>query len=206
VDDARQILQLAAEHRTPVSLRAGAANAVLGDMVRVEQAGLVIDGGEARFEPGSDWCVWFTFESSSYRFDASVLETGVMLPNRAQGGVLLGFIDGWSSEQAQHQTVTLRLFAPNGASLAVGEEDTHWVEATLDRIAFTLPANSPIAFVEGSVVRLELAALPRPAIGLGARVLRRTVSEGHFLYELAIESVSDPAAWREKLSQLETPA
>ena len=206
MDDARRILQLAAEHRTPISLRAGADNAVLGDMVRVEQAGLVIDGGEARFETGTDWCVWFTFESNSYRFDASVLETGVTLPNRAQGGVLLGFIDGWSSEQAQSQPVALRLFAPNGASFEVGEEDTHWVEAALDRIAFTLPASSPMAFVEGSAVRLEIAALPQPAIGLDGKVLRRTVSEGHFLYELSIESVSDPDAWREKISQLETPS
>ncbi len=171
-------------------------------MVRVEQAGLVIDGGDIRFEQGTDWCVWFTFDSRSYRFDASVLETGVALPNRAQGGVLLGFIDGWSSENAPGPQVAMRLFTPTGASFAFDEADTHWVEATLDRIAFTLPANNPMAFVEGTALRLELGADSQPTLNLGTRVLRRTISEGHCLYELAVDSVSDPESWREKLAQI----
>jgi hypothetical protein len=203
MDDARRVLQMAAEMRTPISLSTGDDRGVLAELVRVEPGGVVVDGGDNCFPTGTDWRGWFSFGGRSYRFTASVLELGAMLPNRTQSGVLLGYIDGWSSEQATTRSVTLTVFGPGGLPLPIGKDAARCVEASPKRLAFTLPADSPVAFVEGGTVQVEICLTEQAPIGLSACVVSRVETEGHALYALVIETVSDPQSWRSLLTTLE---
>lgn len=192
MDDPRRILQAASDARAAVEVLPRAGAVVRGQVVRVERGGVVLALGTSAPAAGTDVRVWLTVEGVAWTFEASVLRAGVPVPDRSQGGVLLGFIDGWrrATDGGAGRLVLLAL-PPTGGAVSLVEGEVRIVDLHPDEWVVSAPSGFHLVFVEGGSLRLRLGAPDRPPMEVGAEVRELTYSHGHLLYRLGIREVED---------------
>ncbi len=192
MDDPRRTLQAAADARVPVDALPRNGTVVRGQVVRVEKGGVVLSFGAGAPATGTDVRVWLTLDGVAWTFEASVLRTGVPVPDRSQGGVLLGFIDGWrrASEGAGGRLV-LEALPPTGGAVSLVQGEVRIVELHPDEWVISAPSGFPLVFVEGGALRLRLGAPDGPPMEVGADVKELSYGHGHLLYRLAIREIED---------------
>ena len=93
MSDPRELLEQAAESRQTLQLRSKDGEWVSGRVLRIERAGIVVALETPSFSNGEDVRAWITLEGQSYTFSASVLRSGVPIPDRSGAGLLLGYLD-----------------------------------------------------------------------------------------------------------------
>jgi len=192
-DDPRELLDEAARRRLSCQVmpRAGAWSAA--QLVRVDRAGVVLTAPGLRLSGGEDLRVWFKLDEQVYSFEGSVLRAGVPVPERTNDGVLLGFIEDFRRERAEHTTgeATLRavILPPQGRGLELVGGVARLVEVGLEGLSFSVPQSEPLKFVEGGRVRVLVAAPDEPEHHADARVERLAVDGQLVLYRLVFEGV-----------------
>jgi hypothetical protein len=202
MEDPRRILEAAAESRLAVEVLPRGAAVMRGTFVRVERGGVVLAVAGSPPAAGTDLRCWLSVEGESWTFEASVLRSGVPVPDRGQGGVLLGFIDGWRKTEAGGGHLVLEALPPNGGPVSLTEGEVRLVDLHPEEWLVTVPSGFPLVFVEGGAVRLRLGAPGRAPMEVGAEVRELTRSHGHLLYRLGIVAVEDQQRYAEIVAAL----
>lgn len=196
MDDPRRTLQAAADARVTVDVlpRNGAAGR--GQIVRVERGGVVLSLAGAAPAAGTDLRVWLTVDGVAWTFEASVLRAGVSVPDRSQGGVLLGFIDGWRrATEGVGGRVVLEALPPTGGAVSLTQGEVRIVDLHPDEWVVSAPSGFHLVFVEGGALRLRLGSPEGPPMEVGAEVRELSYGHGHLLYRLGILEIGDPARY-----------
>lgn len=169
-------------------------------VLRVERGGVVLRTLGPPLEGGADVRCWVRVDGVPYTFEASVLRSGVPIPDRSQAGVLLGFLDGWRRADDGRGGLVLEALPANGRPVDLLDGEARLVDLHPDEWTLTAPTRFTLVFVEGSAVRLRLGLPDRAPLEVGARVRRLSRGDGHLLYGLSIERVEDPARYGELLA------
>jgi hypothetical protein len=200
MDDPRRVLETAAEARAPCEIlpRRGAWRR--GVVVRVERGGVVLSLEGAAPDAGADLRCWLSVGGTPWTFEASVLRSGVPVPDRSQGGVLLGFIDQFRRADGGGGGLVLEVVPPTGGPIGLLAGAVQIVELLPDEWTVGASNRFPLVFVQGGGVRLRVGLPDRAPLELAARVRHHTAGEGHVLYRLSIEEVEDPERYGETLA------
>ena len=202
MDDPRRILDAAAESRTAVEVLPRGASVLRGQLVRVERGGVVLAVAGSAPAAGTDLRCWLTVEGQSWTFEASVLRSGVSVPDRGQGGVLLGFIDGWRKTEVGGGQLLLEALPPTGGPVSLTQGEVRLVDLHPDEWLVSAPSGFSLVFVEGGALRLRLGVPGRAPMEVGAEVRELTRSHGHLLYRLGITAVEDQQRYGEIVAAL----
>ncbi len=202
MDDPRRILEAAAESRCAVEVLPRGAAVMRGQVVRVERGGLVLSVSGSPPSAGTDLRCWLSVEGESWTFEASVLRSGVAVPDRSQGGVLLGFIDGWRKSEAGAGGLVLEALPPTGGPVSLTQGEVRLVDLHPDEWLVSAPSAFPLVFVEGGALRLRLGVPDRAPMEVGAEVRELTRSHGHLLYRFGITAVENPERYGEIVAAL----
>ena len=193
--DPRRILQEAAEQRSSCDLYNRGGGWSKGRIVRVEPGGVVMVAPGLR--SGSDIRCWLSVNGLAYTFSASVLRTGVLVPDRSQDGVMLGFIDDFKRAERQVSNLLLEAIPATGGPVSLLSGDVRIVDLTPQEWTVTTASAFPLVFVEQGGLRLRIGLPDSPPMDLSARVHALSRGDGHLLYALRIEQVGDPVRYRE---------
>ena len=129
--------------------------------------------------------------------------TSTAIPDRSQDGLLLGFIDRWTEGPAAATSDrTVDLLPSAGPPVPLLAPPAQLVELSLDGLAFTVPADFKLIFVENGVVGVRLGAPGLAAVEVAARVQTLAPGEGYLLYGLTFVEVHDPEAHRRVIEAL----
>lgn len=202
MDDPQRILEAAAEARAPVNVLPKGGGTLEGQIVRVERGGVVLALSGSPPPAGADVRVWLTTEAGCWTFEASVLRSGVPIPDRSQGGVLLGFIDSFRRSDGAGAGVVLEALPPTGGAVSLVDGAVRIVDLDPQEWTVSAPSGFPLVFVEGGGLRLRLGAPTGPPMEVGAEVRELTQSHGHILYRLAITEVQDAERYARIVSEL----
>jgi hypothetical protein len=191
--DPRRLLDDAAQQRAVCRVLPRSGAAETGRLVRVERGGLILTVPSRRFTGGEDVRVWVTVNDRSWVFEASVIRTGVPVPDRSQHGLLLGFIDKFRevAHDAGEAGRLLELLPPGGAAISLLEPPARLVHLDLSQLAFTMPSSYKLVFVHSGRVRLRIGLGELGVVEGTARVRSLASEEGWLLYELGLENVDD---------------
>ena len=206
MEDPRRILEQAAERRVPCEILPRSGGWSRGQIVRVEPGGVVVHAPNLRLSGGEDVRCWFSLDSTPRSFEASVIRTGVAVPDRSQFGVLLGFIDGWTvggQPTSSDHGLDLRIVPPNGPGISLIHGPGRLVELSVDGLSFTLPADHILVFVEGAGTRLSFGTPGEPVQEVEARVRSVLAGETHMLYHVEVTGIDDPEAYRRVVDALQ---
>ncbi len=197
--DPRRLLDDAAQQRAACRVLPRAGAAETGRLVRVERGGIIITVPSRRFTGGEDVRVWVQVDDRAWIFEASVLRTGVPVPDRSQHGLLLGFIDKFREAAAPESDDgrVLELVPPGGAAISLLDGPARLVHLDLHQLAFTMPSSFKLVFVHSGTVRLRFGMGGLGRVEATARVRTLTPEEGWLLYELALENVDDAQLHRQ---------
>lgn len=171
-------------------------------MVRVERGGVVVLVPGGGMPQGQDVRVWLTLDGQPWTFEASVLRSGIPVPDRSQDGVLLGFIDGWQRADRVHSGLVLEVIPSNGGPVSLLEGSVRIVELAPGEWTVTAPTSFGLVFVERGTVRLRLGLPGQAPMEVGARIHQLSRGEGHLLYGLHIQDVEDPERYADLLTGL----
>ncbi len=204
MEDPRRILEQAAERRVACEILPRSGGWSRGQVVRVEPGGVVVHAPELRLAGGEDVRCWFSLEGTPRSFEASVIRTGVPVPDRSQHGVLLGFIDGWTvGEQlgaaGGDHGLDLGILPPNGPDISLIHGPGRLVELSVDSLSFSLPSDHILVFVQGAGTRLRFAMPGEPEQLVDARVRSVVSGETHMLYHVDVLGIEDPERYRQAL-------
>jgi hypothetical protein len=207
VVDPRRVLETAAEARASCEVlpRAGVPTATpdsgggspwtTGQVVRVERGGVVLRLA-ATVASGADVRVWMTVAGQPWTFEASVLRTGVPVPDRSQNGVLLGFIDGFRPAETHVGALILEVLPHNGGPVSLVSGAARVVDLSPTEWTISTPRDFGLVFVAGGEVRLRIGLPDRAPMELGARVEALRPGDGHLLYAFRIATVEDSERYR----------
>ncbi len=195
--DPRRALEEAAQERLDCELFVRGGGVVQGTFSRVERGGVVVTVRGGAVPAGSDVRVWYAAGGRACSFVASVLRTGVPVPDRSQNGLLLGFIDQWRDRPVTGERGReLALVPPSGPPISLLDPPVRLLQLGLDGLSFTVPADYTLVFVEQAGFELRLSAAGHePARVHG--IVRTLVREaGHMLYEVRFADADDPERLR----------
>ena len=192
--DPRRILQEAATQRIACEILSRGGECVRGVMVRVERGGVVFTVPDRRFVGGEDVRVWFSMDGQPYTFEASVIRSGVPVPDRTQDGLLVGFIDRWIEGGAGAAPVgrVVAVLPPNGPPISLLEPPARLVEVTLTGLSFVVPLAFKLVFVENGALTIRLGIPEAQPEEVVAQVRSLAQGDDYLLYHLHIQTVSDP--------------
>lgn len=206
MEDPRRILEQAAERRVACEILPRSGGWSRGQVVRVEPGGVVVHAPDLRLTGGEDVRCWFTLDTTPRSFEASVIRTGVPVPDRSQYGVLLGFIDGWTAGEpppTSDHGLDLCILPPNGPGISLVRGPGRVVELSVGGLSFTLPSDHIMVFVEGAGTTLRFTMPGEEGQEVGARVRSVLAGESHMLYHLEIVGIEDPEAYRHVVHALQ---
>lgn len=202
MDDPRRLLETAAEQRLACEVLPRRGTWRRAQVIRVEKGGLVLRLVGDAPAAGTDVRCWIRIDGVPYRFEASVLRVGVPVPDRSQGGVLLGFLDGWQRADQGSGALVLEVVPPNGSPVSLVDGEARIVDLSPAEWTVSTPSRFTLVFVEQGAVRLRLGAPDRAPMEVRARVHRLAHADGHLLYALHIEDVGDPTTYQELVDVL----
>lgn len=196
--DPRRILQEAATRRVGCEILSRGGECVHGTLVRVERGGIVLTTPDRRFVGGEDVRIWMSMDGQPYTFEASVIRTGVPIPDRTHDGLLIGFIDQWAEGVAggASEERLVEVLPPNGPPISLLAPPAQLVEVTLSGLSFVVPLAFKLVFVESGAQRVRLGIKDVPIQEVTARVRALAQGEDYLLYHLTIEDVPDQDVYR----------
>lgn len=197
MDDPRRLLETAAEERTACEVLPRAGVWARGTVIRVERGGLVLLMSGATPAAGTDVRCWLTVAGQPWTFEASVLRAGVPVPDRSQGGILLGFVDGFRKADRVGGAVRLEALPATGGPVSLVEGAVRIVDLHPQEWTVSAPNDFRLVFAHGGTIRLRLGLPDRAPMEVDARVSTLSRGDGHLLYGLSIEAVEDGERYRE---------
>ena len=198
--DPRRILEEAAQHRQACEIQVRGEGWIRGQIIRVERGGLVVTAADRRFVGGEDARIWLAVESKYYTFQASVIRSGVPVPERSQNGLLLGFIDNWAESESRSPESKpesssgqmVELVPSNGPAISLLQDPVRLVDLAIDGLSFSVPDDFKLIFVESGSITIRMGLTGSDAVEVHARVADLSAGEGYRLYGLRFEGVDDP--------------
>lgn len=204
-EDPRTILDDAARRRLPCQILPRGGEWSEGHFVRVDKAGVVLVAPDAQLSGGEDVRVWFSLEKAPRSFEASVLRAGVPVPDRSQDGLMLGFIDGWKTEEAPvgaGAETHLKILPVNGQGLNLIGGEARLVEISTSEMAFVVPQHIALKFVEGGTVSIHYKE-GGAEHAVSGTVQKIAPGDGHFLYALRFDTVENEKGHLEAVEALQ---
>jgi hypothetical protein len=172
----------------------------------VEAGGVVLLAPGLRLAGGEDLRCWFSLDGMARSFEASVIRTGVAVPDRSQFGVLLGFIDGWridAEDASAGHGLDLLILPPNGPGISLVHGPGRLMELGVEGLSFTLPAANTLVFVQGGRTRLHLCCPGEPDQEVEARIRSTHAGDARLLYHVEFLGLQDPGAFRRLVHALQ---
>ena len=205
--DPRRILEEAAQSRQACEIQVRGEGWIRGQIVRVERSGLVVTAQDRRFVGGEDLRVWLSLNAKYYTFHASVIRSGVPVPERSQDGLLLGFIDNWTVSDTDAQSHSpaghvVELVPATGPAISLLDDPVRLVELAIDGLSFSVPDDFKLIFVESGSITVRLAVSGVAPVDIQARVGDLSAGEGYRLYGLYFEGVVDGERHRSLVDKL----
>lgn len=203
--DPRQVLDRAAQTRTRCHLLTRGAKVVSGAVVRVERDGVVVAVPKRAVTVGADVSVQLAVDGTAWRFEAAVLRGRVPVPDRAEEGVLLGYIGRFQRDADAAATVGGRrvdVLPAVGRGVSLLRPPARLMRLDLTGCTFTVPAGSPLVFVENAEMQAVLADPSAGRAVASARVDSLHRVDGALVYELSWVDVDDPDRLRVLVSVL----
>lgn len=196
--DPRRILQEAAGRRIGCELLSRDGECTQGIIVRVERGGVVLTTPTKRFVGGEDVRVWLSMDGQPYTFEASIIRTGVPVPDRTQDGLLIGFIDRWKecADAPAAEGRLVEMVPPNGPAVSLLKPPVRLVEVKPAGLSFVVPLNFTLVFVESGTQRIRLGISGVPILEVSAKVRALAQGDDYLLYHLSIEDVPDQDLYR----------
>lgn len=192
--DPRTTLDNAAQQRLTCQVMPVGGVWTDGVFVRVDKAGVVVVAPGIGLKGGEDVRVWFSVDETSCSFEASVLRSGVPVPDRSQDGLMLGFIDGWKEQQEVNfkldRALELVIIPANGRGLDLVGGDCKLVDISASELTFTVASGVALKFLEGGEVGVQLVVDGASLMASGV-VKKLAPTAGHFLYGLEFIDVQD---------------
>jgi hypothetical protein len=188
----KALLDEAGKQRAPCRVRARKGAWMSGVVVRVERAGIILMLQDAPFHGGEDVRVWFSLDGRSYTFEASILRTGVPVPDRGRGGLLIGLVEDFREAQQEPTAADLAIevLPPSGRGIELLAGTGQLVDLSIEGLSFVVPSEVALKFVAGGTVRVRFSGHGAPHLVTG-RIRELAPGEGHFLYELPFSEVED---------------
>ena len=131
------------------------------------------------------------------------------VPERSQDGLLLGFIDNWTTAESKGTTTRtvptghkVELVPANGPAISLLDDPVRLVELAIDGLSFSVPDDFKLIFVESGAITVRLAVPGVQAVDIQARVGDLSAGEGYRLYGLYFEGVEDGDRHRSLVDQL----
>lgn len=202
MSDPRRVLEQAAELRAAVELLPRKGTFARGTIIRMERGGVVVTVAGEVPAAGTDVRAWLTVAGAAYTFEASVLRVGVPVPDRSQGGVLLGFVDGFRRAEPHGDALVLEALPPKGRPVPLLAGDVRLVDLHPDEWTVSAPSDFRLVFAEKGLLRLRLGAGNRAPMEVGATVSEVRRGDAHLLYHLQIRDVEDPERYRDTVAAL----
>lgn len=207
--DPRSLLEEAARNRRPCHLRSRNGTWQPATFVRVDRAGVVVVSDGA-FQGGEDVRAWFVLDDVPWTFEASVLRSGVPVPDRTRRGLLLGFIDGFARGAPEGAQVTpadggrwrLEVRPARGRGLELTGGPVRLVDLGVRELTFAVPRDVVLKFVVGGRVRLRFTSPESSVHECEARVREVTAGDSHYLYALEVDAVGDERRHLEAIEAL----
>jgi hypothetical protein len=166
----------------------------------VEKGGVVMVAPDLR--SGADVQCWLTVDGVAYSFEASVLRTGVPVPDRSQDGVMLGFLDAWRRAARPPSGLVVEVLPATGGPVSLLHSEARIVELGSQEWTITTPSHFALVLVQHGQVRLRIALPDQSPMEIGARVMTMSHGDGHLLYALQITQVDDPHRYQQMLTGL----
>ena len=195
MSDPRRILKRASEQRVSVDFLPKGGTRTTGTIISVEHGSIVASLEDRNVFSGVEIKCWFKVDGKEYSFEASVIRTGVPVPNRSQNGVMFGYIDQWR-QGAQDTSLQIEVLLPNGPALRIDKKPSRLVELSLKELTFVVPSNFPLVFAHQGAVNLRMRSDQRTVL-LKARVKDLIQKEGVVFYVFSFEAVDDSDRLRE---------
>ena len=192
--DPRRIFENAVKARSRCEILPRTGGIVRAWLVRVERGGVVVNAPARRFLGGEEVRIWLPVGDRAYTFEASIIRSGVPVPDRSQDGLLLGFIDRFQLEGTplEHANPQIELMPGNGRPIALLDAAAKLIHLDLTGMIFTLPSRFKLIFVAGSVVKLRLSAPGQHPVLATGRIRAVAPERTARLYDLTFESVDSP--------------
>ncbi|MCP4808619.1 MAG: hypothetical protein GY913_08335 [Proteobacteria bacterium] len=193
----KAILDEAARQRCGCQLRVRRGSWTPGAFVRVDNSGVILKAEGLTLHGGEDVHVWFQHEGRTCTFDASVLRTGVPIPDRSSNGLLLGFIDSFvdgTDERPETDggpELALEVLPPNGRGIDLFGPGCQIMVLGVDELTFSISRDQALKFVEGGRIRVRFRGVGEDLVATG-RVQALSASDGHYLYGVHFEAVENP--------------
>jgi len=203
--DPRRVLEDAALHRAECEILLQKGGLVRGTLVRVEKGGVVLTHNEAgEFIGGEDVRIWLHHDGAAYGFNASVIRSGVPVPDRGYGGILLGFIDNWTEakDQAVADGRRIELVPPSGQPVSISCAPARLVRLAVDGLSFTLPTDFKMVFVQQGAFQVRLVLPGEEPVLVQVQVQTVSPNEDFLLYDLSFEGIPDADSHRMAISRL----
>jgi hypothetical protein len=200
MDDPRRILERAAEARAAVEVvpRGGAWSRAT--VVRVERGGIVLSFQGSSPAAGTDLRCWIRVDGQAFTFEASVLRAAVPVPDRTQGGALLGFLDGFRRANPARGGLTIEALPATGGAVNLVDGLVRVVEVDPRTWSVAAPAEFSLVFAHQGRLRLRFGTDDRAPMEVEAVVSSVSRGESEIFYGLTIGGVED----RERYAELIT--
>ncbi len=198
MSDPRALLEQAAQGRQTLQLRSKDGEWVSGRVLRIERAGIVVALETPSFSSGEDLRAWITLDGKSYTFSASVLRSGVPIPDRSGAGLLLGYLDEFQADTPApasprtKNSAQIEVLPAKGRGLRLLGSDVRIVDLSVTQLAFAVPQRIALKFVQGGKVRVRFTPEGEDPYLVDAEIRRLVAGEGHYLYGLHFDGVQDP--------------
>ena len=193
--DPRRCLEDAASLRLVCEVLSRCGRCAQGKFLRVERGGAVLSISEGAFTGGEDIRVWFSMEGRQYTFEASVIRVGVPIPDRTQDGLLIGFIDRWSTVDESANKAdghVIEVLPPNGPAISLRRHPIRMLDITVLGLSFAAPLDFNLVFVEQGTMSMRLGLSNTPTEEVSCRVSTLARGDDHLLYHVQFEAVPDP--------------
>lgn len=191
MDDPRRILERAAEERVFVEVVPRGGAWTRAAVVRVERGGVVLAFPGASPAAGTDLRCWLRLAGDAFTFEASVLRAAVPVPDRTQGGALLGFLDGFRRAEAPHGGIVIEALPATGGAVSLVDGRVRIVEIDARAWSVAAPAEFQLVFAHRGTLRLRLGTADRAPMEVEAVVSSVSRGDAEILYGLTIGAVED---------------
>lgn len=201
MDDYRRWLEQAVEERRPCRLARPGGDWCAAVLCRLETTGVVVNAPGHGLRGGEEVRLWLDDGGRPMHFEASVLRSGVPVPDRGPHGLLLGFLAPVSvaAEPIARATATpapaaapaavLDILLPSGAPLSLLSSSAQVLDVGPDHVDFQVPRQFLLVFPEDGTVRLRIGPDASTTTEARARVRRAVAGEAWLVYGLELVAV-----------------
>lgn len=165
----------------------------------MEPNGVIVNVPGHGLRGGEEVRIWFEDQGGSRLYEATVLRTGVQVPDRGDTGLLLGFLSSVPAPVTAKPTGPIPVvevrFA-TGAPLSLLSPPIDLMRLEVGYLEIQVPRQFTVVFANEGSLRLRVGVDAERATEAKGRVRLAATSDAHLMYRIDIEQIEDGEAWQ----------